>query len=197
MMKFFTTLFFLFLTSNALAQTAARYISEGNELYEKNKMAEAADAYEKAINSEHKYTALMNKGNALYKQKNYEEAIRIYSQVSHVTNIDAMLRSGAYYNTGVVYSSQKKIAESIEAYKNALRLNWEDINARENLQKALLELKQNSGGAQNQQQNQPQSKMSKSQTQQQLKMLEQKEKNTQQKLSGAKSKYDGDTGKDW
>ena len=38
-------------------------------------------------------------------------------------------------------TSQKKLEESIEAYKNALRYNPDDKEARENLQKALLELK--------------------------------------------------------
>ena len=38
-------------------------------------------------------------------------------------------------------SQQKKLEESIDAYKNALRQNPNDKEARENLQKALLELK--------------------------------------------------------
>ena len=50
-------------------------------------------------------------------------------------------------------SHQKKIKESIEAYKQTLRLAPEDTEARENLQKALNELKQ-----QQQQQQKPEPK---------------------------------------
>ena len=53
----------------------------------------------------------------------------------------AELKGKAYYNKGVVLSRSKKLEESIEAYKNALRQNPDDKEARENLQKALLELK--------------------------------------------------------
>ena len=53
-----------------------------------------------------------------------------YNEVANVPNINAVQRSGAYYNTGVVYSNQQKIAESIEAYKKALRFNGNDTQAR-------------------------------------------------------------------
>ena len=51
------------------------------------------------------------------------------------------LRSNSYYNEGVVLGKQQKLEESIETYKNALRQNPDNTEARENLQKALLELK--------------------------------------------------------
>ena len=41
----------------------------------------------------------------------------------------------------MILSQQKNLEESIEAYKNALRNNPDDKEARENLQKALLELR--------------------------------------------------------
>lgn len=181
-----------------MAQDAAHFIREGNHFYKKGQMAEAIEAYDKAIDSKHQYIALMNKGNALYRQKKYDEAINIYQQAASPANKDKLIRSGAYYNSGVVYSNQKKVPESIEEYKAALRLNWQDEKARENLQKALLELRRNSGGsAQNQIQKQSKSNMSKSQAQQQLDKLEQKEKNTSNKLSKEKSQFGGSAGKDW
>ena len=51
------------------------------------------------------------------------------------------IKAKSYYNKGAILSSQKKLEESIEAYKNAFRQNPDDKEARENLQKALLELK--------------------------------------------------------
>jgi tetratricopeptide (TPR) repeat protein len=53
-----------------------------------------------------------------------------------------LVKSAAHYNNGVIKTKQKDLEGSIEDYKNALRLNPDDLQARENLQKALLELKQ-------------------------------------------------------
>jgi Ca-activated chloride channel homolog len=181
-----------------LAQEEGKYIREGNNFYKKNQMDLAAASYNKAASSKYKYIALMNKGNALYKQKKYDEAIKAYRQVSENKEADVLLRSGAYYNTGVIYSSQQKLQESIQLYIKALLLNDKDRQARENLQKALLEQKfNNSNHSENRQQNQQQSRMNKDQAQQQLNKLEQKEKHTQEKLSKDKSQYGGSAGKDW
>ena len=51
-------------------------------------------------------------------------------------------KSVSYYNKGVVLQNNKKLPECIDAYKNALKLNPEDEDARQNLQKALLQQKQ-------------------------------------------------------
>ena len=44
-------------------------------------------------------------------------------------------------NQGVALMKQKKLEESINAWKNALKLDPNDLDARDNLQKALQELK--------------------------------------------------------
>lgn len=196
-MKYFLFIIAGFLPIVLIAQKPDALIKSGNEYYSKGFMAAAEKDYDKALHTKYHTIALMNKGNALYKQGKHTEAIKAYQEVWAKTANDKMLRSGAYYNTGVVYSSQQKIEESIEQYKNALRLNWKDQKARENLQKALLEKKRGGGGAQSQQQNPAQSNMSKSQARQQLQKLEEKEKNTQQKISKEKSQYSGSAGKDW
>ena len=182
---------------------AARHIKDGNRLYKGGQMNEAEREYDKAINSKYKYTATINKGNAQYRQKKLAEAVKTYRQAASPENGDGLLRSAAYYNTGVVFSSEKKIAESIEEYKNALRLNWTDRKARENLQKALLELKKQSGGGggggdeKNESQQQSKSNLSQSQAQKQLDRLEEKERGTQEKVTNKKGQYGGSVGKDW
>ena len=121
---------------------------------------------------------------------------------------DSESKSKAYYNKGVVLSQQQKLEESIEAYKNALRQNPADNEARENLQKALLELKNKNPpkkkddkhdktNKDQQQKKQPQSKLSPKEAEQRLKLLEQKEKEAQQRLQKEKSKTGGGQPKDW
>ena len=126
-----------------------------------------------------------------------------------VTDADKMeIRSRFYYNRGVILSDQKKIEESIEAYKNTLRQDPLDREARENLQKALLELKRKSpppprqekkeNKKQQQQQKQPQSKLDQKETDRRLQLLEQKEKQVQEKIQREKNRgMGGSNNKDW
>ena len=51
------------------------------------------------------------------------------------------MQEQGYYNEGVAMVKQKKLMESIDAWKKALRLNAGDSAARDNLEKALTELK--------------------------------------------------------
>ena len=114
-------------------------------------------------------------------------------------------KAKAWYNKGAVLSRQKKLEESIEAYKNTLRLDPNDKEARENLQKALLELKKKNPPKKKeedkkkkqQQQKQPQSKMSPKEAQQRLQLLAQKEKEVQQRIQKEKSRSGGNQTKDW
>jgi Ca-activated chloride channel family protein len=113
------------------------------------------------------------------------------------------MKAKAYYNKGTILSGQKKLEESIEEYKNALRHDPNDKNARENLQKALLELrkknppKKDDKKKQQKQQQKPQPKMNQKEAEQRLKLLEQKEKEVQQRLQKEKSKTGGGQPKDW
>ena len=142
--------------------------------------------------------AHLNKGTAWYHLKNFDAAIKAYQIAGQSSNANVEQKATAFYNAGVVYSQQNKIPESIEAYKNALRLNWQDEDARENLQKALAQLpKSNSGDNQNPKPPPQSSTLNKSQVQKQLDRLEQKERNTQSRVSGKKKQYAGSTGKDW
>ena len=83
----------------------------------------------------------------------------------------------------MAYTKSKDLEKSIEYYKKALIYNQADKEARENLQKAILELKQQQQQKKNQQnQNKKQQKMNDKDAEQKLKMLEQKEKDLQQRL---------------
>ncbi|MGB5030148.1 MAG: tetratricopeptide repeat protein, partial [Chitinophagaceae bacterium] len=137
-----------------------------------------------------------------------DEALKAFSELSDKAN-EKELRSKSFYNKGVVLTQQKKLEESIEAYKNSLRQNPDDKEARENLQKALLELKKKNPPKkkeekenqkkkqQEQQKKQQQPKMSPKEAEQRLKLLEQKEKEVNQRLQKEKSKTGGGQVKDW
>lgn len=190
------------------SQQVNKMIQAGNELYKQQQFEKAAAEYDKALAAEPaNMTAKYNLANSLYKQGKQDEAAKMYSEVAKDAT-EPELRSKAYYNNGVILSKQKKLEESIEAYKNALRQNPDDKEARENLQKALLELKKKNPPKkedkkenkkkqdQQQQKKQQQSKLSPKEAEQRLKLLEQKEKEVQQRLQKEKAKAGGQ-GKDW
>lgn len=198
-----------FINPQIHAQETDQLIQKGNDLYKQQQYAKAEAAYKEALDKEKgNTTAAFNRANALYRQTKQSEAIKTYDElVMNTTSAD--MKAKAYYNKGVIFSGQKRLEESIEAYKNALRQNPDDKETRENLQKALWELKkktppppkkEDKKKQQQQQQKkkqQQQPKMNEKEAEQRLKLLEQKEKELQQRLQKEKSKTGGGQQKDW
>ena len=176
--------FFILVLPASYAQQAEEIIKTGNDLYRKGEYEKASGEFQKVSTDQR---AKFNYGNALYKQNKKDEAAAVYDGLSTIENRPE-LRSQSFYNKGVILSGRQKLEESIEAYKNTLRLDPDDMQARENLQKALLELKkkQPPKKVENkktpQQKPPPQPKINRKQAEQKLKQLQQKEKETQQRM---------------
>lgn len=192
-MKTFLPTILMLVAASSFAQSAATYISKGNEYYLRLQFEQAEDQYRKALEkSPGNVEARYNLGNALMQQKKFKAAIEAYDGI--VTN-NKNTRAAAHYNAGVSYTKQKDLPASIEAYKAALRLNPADKEARENLQKALQEQRQQ------QEQNQKNNKgggggMSQNEADKKLRDLQQKEKDLQRKMQQGQGKGQGG-GKDW
>jgi len=192
------------LHSKAQNQSVNEIIQSGNEYYQQQQYAKANTVYTNALKKEpENSTAKFNQANTLYKQDKKVEAAVLYSDIVK-TATGKELVAKVWYNKGVVLSSQKNLEESIEAYKHALRNNPADKDARENLQKALLELKKKEmpkkqGDQQKKKESkqQPQSNMSMKEAEQRLKLLQQKEKEVQQRIQKEKMKGGGSQTKDW
>ncbi len=199
----------ILLVSNSYAQEENAIIKKGNDAYRENEYSKAADAYSEAAKLNPKNpAALFNLGNATYKADKKEEAIAAYEEA--IEQLNAPVEKGnAYYNKGVVLQNDKKLPECIEAYKNALKLDPANEDARQNLQKALQQQKKeqqkkeqqkNKQEQQNKEQEKPKpqpSKLTKQDAENKLKALLQKEKELQDKLhkinAGSVSKPE----KDW
>lgn len=191
---------------NTSAQDVNETIRTGNDFYKGQEYLKAAAEYAKALEAEpSNTTAKFNHASALFKLDKKVEAAVLFNDVA-TTATDKLILSKAWYNKGVILSNQKNLEESIEAYKNALRNNPADKEARENLQKAMLELKkkeppkkqdEDQKKKKNQQQKQQQSKMSMKEAEQRLKLLQQKEKEVQQRIQKEKAKGGGSQPKDW
>lgn len=205
-MKLKFIILLVFISSYSFGQSAEteKIIQAGNDYYKQQQYDLAATEYQKAIEKNPSDNmAKYNLASALYKKREQEEAVKKFTEIANTTK-ETELKAKSFYNKGAVLSQQKKLEESIDAYKNALRQNPNDKEARENLQKALLELKkknpprkQDNKKKQDQQKKKPEPRMSRKEAEQRLKLLEQKEKEVQQRLQKEKSKTGGGQAKDW
>jgi len=183
----------------AVAQKNEAAIHRGNELYKQKNYEASQQEYKKALTTDpNNATANYNNGNAQFRASKPDEAIQSYEKIIENAK-DKAIREKAFYNKGVALSKQQKLQESIDAWKESLKLDATDTEARENLQKALKELKKQQEQKSNenkdkkdkkddqkkQQEQKPQqqqSKLNKQQVEQLLKALQQKEKEIQQKM---------------
>lgn len=200
MKKLFIIIVYLFNTAFLLhAQESEKTIKTGNDLYKKQQFEQASREYEKIQEGDSVFAiAQFNLGNALYKSGKKDEAGKTFSKLLK-SEKDSVQSSKLNYNKGVILSSQHRLEESIDAYENALLQNPDDKEARENLQKALLELKKKTPPPPKEDKKkkpQPQSKMNQKEASQKLKDLEQKEKKVQQKMQNQNTST-GTQRKDW
>lgn len=212
MKQFKIILLFVFGLMHAIpvfSQTENSLIRKGNKLYKQGDYDKSIPEYQKAVQANPENPlANFNYGNALFRKEKWEEAQKNFENVIDKSKEDG-IREQAFYNKGVALTKQKMLEESIDAYKNALRLNTADEDARINLQKALLELKKkNEPEKQNEQKQEQkpkqkekpkpqQSKLNKKEVERLLKALRQKEQEVQQKMQQNKTRGVTQPDKDW
>ena len=191
----------------AQQSNALQFIEKGNEQYRKNEMNNAVTNYKKGLDADPtNETALFNLANAYFRQQRQVDAAQTYLSIINKSS-NKQLLAKTYYNQGVILSKQNNLDQSINAYKTALRLNPDDKEARENLQKALLELKKKKQPEkkEDKKQKKPDNQkekqsatMNPKEVEQRLKLLEQKEKEVQQRVQQDKaSSTGGSKSKDW
>jgi tetratricopeptide (TPR) repeat protein len=169
------------------AQADKKYIRQGNREFEKNKFPESEIFYRKAIDkNKESADAVFNSGDALYKQKKYEDAGKQFVE-THKMNEDKAKKSTSLYNLGNSMLMANKLQESIEAYKNSLRLKPDNQEAKYNLAYAQDLLKKQQQQQQQQQQNKDNKDQNKDQEKKENENKDQDQKqNDQQKQNNDK-----------
>ncbi len=182
-------LFFFFINNSLFAQNVKNEIYKGNEAYKKNNYDAAENSYRDALKiADNNATASYNLGNTLYRKNKTDEAVQSYDNTIQSSAGNAT-KEKAYYNKGVAYQQAKKLPECINAYENALMLDPNDEDARQNLQRALKEQKQQ----QNQnQKNKKQQQPKQDQKQQQQNKQQQKQNNEPKPQPSKLSKQDAE-----
>ena len=194
---------------NGFAQNGNDAIRTGNRHYKQGEYQKALPEYQKAVTQDPSNpVARYNLGNAQFRNNQFGEAEKEYDAAVKSSD-DKNFSQKAIYNKGVALTKQKKLLESIEAYKTALTLNPADEDARFNLQKALSELKKQTENQQQKQQKQkqkqqqqqspqqPKSKLDRRKIEQYLQSLRQKEQEVQRKIQENRSRSVNRPEKDW
>jgi tetratricopeptide (TPR) repeat protein len=124
----YSIIIILFLLSGAqLFAQDKSLIHKGNELYKQQKYKEAEDNYRKSVEKKTQdVTGNFNLGDALYKQKKFADAGEQFNKLASAPNNNKALAAEAYHNLGNSYLENKKLEESIDAYKKALLKNPKD-----------------------------------------------------------------------
>lgn len=159
------------------------YIREGNELFKEKRYAEAEAAFKKALQENgNSPIAKFNLATTYLKQVNLNDTTQngLLSETQQLLKetasiADPKLASKAYYDLGNIFYNQKNYAQSIAMYKDALRKNPDDDQARQNLRLAQKQLQ----NQQNQQQNQDNKQDNKDQQKQNQDQNKEKNKNGQ------------------
>lgn len=178
------------------------FMKEGKALYDKQRYAEAEVNFKKALSEnpdngraqfnlassylKQRGEDLVNKGDSLVKQ-----ADAIFQQTS--AGRDMELAEQSFYDRGNIAFKSEDYSSAIELYKNALRRNPENNQARENLR--LAQLKKQEQDQQNQDQdkdqNQDQQQQQQNQDQQQDQQDQQDQNQDQQEKEQQQQQQQG------
>ncbi len=163
-MRYILSIFAIFILFGANAQNLPErgLLREGNRLFNKGEYKTAVEKYTEAkgIDSS-RFEILYNLGNALYKADEFESAEHALMPIAADSLLSNVDRSESFFNLGNAQFKQQKYKEALESYKNAIRLNHLDQEAKYNYAytKRLLEQQENQDqnqDQQNQDQNQDQ-----------------------------------------
>jgi Ca-activated chloride channel homolog len=156
-MKYCITILLLLLGFTFFAKMVNNYIEMANEAYKKSDFKTAVENYKNALRREPKNnTARFNLANALQRENETQQAKKKYDEVIANADINS-LKSESNYNKALAFVKEKDLQNAITFFEESLKENPSDDDARENLQKAMNDLKKQ------QQQNQPQNQKQKPQ----------------------------------
>jgi len=138
------------------AQTEAKeHIIRGNNLYLQKDFEKAELQYKQALSKDsNSIKANYNLGNALYQQGKFDEARTHYQRVLNNPEATTEQKEMANYNMGRSYLDERKFDNAEYYFKESLKLNPKDENARKNYNLAKKEIHpedlQSQGGEKNQ-----------------------------------------------
>lgn len=138
---------FALMASCVLAQNMPErgLVRRGNRQFDRERYERSVDSYTRALEaSPNCFEAGYNLSNALFRSERYDKAEQTLKTFVVDSTRNEKDRAEAYYNLGNTQFMQQKLQEALESYRNSLRLNPEDMEAKYNYAytKKLLEQQQ-------------------------------------------------------
>ena len=179
-------IYILFLLSavaltDASAQVDKREVRRGNRDFRKENYKEAELQYFRALAKDSlSLAANYNMANTLYRQENYDQALKHLERLEEVA-ADSPAAADFYYNLGNMAMAKEEYQKAVDAYKQSLLRNPGDVEAKENYIYAKAKLKEQQDQQQNDQNNQDQNNQDQNQNNDQNKDQNQDKKDDQNK----------------
>jgi len=119
------------------AGDAYRYYSEGKKFQQNERLAEAIDAYNKALSVDAEYVDAYNGLGVVYAMLGeHELAIQLMTRAVQLAPMNSYLHN----NLGYVYLGQARFNEAVRAFQQAIDLDPDNAGARINLTTAYRKL---------------------------------------------------------
>lgn len=132
-------------------------VRKGNRQFERERYERSVDSYTRALAAAPRcFEAGYNLSNALFRSERYDKAEQTLKNFVVDSTRTEVERAEAYYNLGNTQFMQQKLKEALESYRNSLRLNPDDMEAKYNYAYTKRLLEQQQQQQQNQQNNQNQ-----------------------------------------
>ena len=159
-------------------------VRKGNRQYERAKYDESIDNYSRALQKDPNcFEAKFNTANVQMQKELYEKAEQTLRKLAQDSTRTELERGDVSYNLGNALFAQQKLEEALDCYRNAMRMNPDDVDAKHNyaLTKLLLQQQQDQQQQdQNNQDNQNQDQQQQNQDQKEQEQ-EQNQDNQDQK----------------
>ena len=151
MYKLIYTVVFLLAALGASAQNMPERseVRRGNRQYNKGNYEKSIERDERALEAApESFEATYNLGNALYKAERFDKAEQTMRRAAADSLRTDGERAEAFYNLGNAQFKQQKYKEALESYKQSLRLNPADQQAKYNYAytKRLIDDNEDGGG---------------------------------------------------
>ena len=154
MKKYYIILPILLLTALAMSacgSSVERTLDSGNQAYVEQDYQQAMEKYGQAMEMDPELgEPTYNLANTLYRLEAFEEAGQFLAQA--IQTASDQLAEYGFYNLGNNFFQQELMPEAVEAYKESLRIDSQDLDAKYNLELAMVQQEQQEQQQQEQEQ---------------------------------------------
>lgn len=163
---------FVFSEAAAQRMPERRIVRKGNRQYERANYDKSLENYSLALREDPNcFEAKFNTANVQMQKQLYNKAEQTLRKLAQDSTRTELERGDISYNLGNALFEQQKLQEALECYRNAMRMNPDDVDAKHNylVTKLMLQQQQDQQNQDNQnnQQNQDNQNQEQNQDQQQ------------------------------